>query len=66
MKYQTKKQLKEELSEAKSDALYYKNKLSMIESKLREQKETNKNAYTTLREINNIMYYMEKGVNGFE
>lgn len=66
MKYQTKKQLKEELSEAKSDALFYKNKLSIIESKLREQKETNKNAYTTLREINNIMYYMEKGVNGFE
>ena len=66
MKYQTKKQLKEELSEAKSDALFYKNKLSMIESKLREQKETNKNAYTTLREINNIMYHMEKGVNGFE
>ena len=66
MKYQTKKQLKEELSEAKSDALYYKNKLSMIESKLREQKETNKNAYTTLREINSIMYYMEKGVNDFE
>lgn len=66
MKYQTKKQLKEELSEAKSDALFYKNKLSMIESKLREQKETNKNAYTTLREINSIMYYMEKGVNDFE
>lgn len=66
MKYQTKKQLKKELSEAKSDALYYKNKLSMIESKLREQKETNKNAYTTLREINSIMYYMEKGVNDFE
>ena len=37
MKYQTKKQLKEELSEAKSDALFYKNKLSIIESKLREQ-----------------------------
>lgn len=66
MKYQTKKQLKQELDEAKSDALFYKNKLSMIESKLREQKETNKNAYTTLREINNIMYHMEKGVNDFE
>lgn len=66
MKYVTKKQLRDELNESKSDALYYKNKLSMIESKLREQKETNKNAYTTLREINNIMYYMEKGVNYYE
>lgn len=66
MKYVTKKQLRAELNEAKSDALYYKNKLSMIESKLREQKETNKNAYTTLREINNIMYYIDKGVNNYE
>lgn len=58
--FKTKKQLQKELEESNSDRLFYKNKLSMIESKLREQKETNKNAYTTLREINNIMYYMEK------
>ena len=58
--FKTKKQLQKELEESNSDRLFYKNKLSMIESKLREQKETNKNAYTALREINNIMYYMEK------
>lgn len=60
MMFKTKRQLQKELDESNSDRLFYKNKLSMIESKLREQKETNKNTYTTLREINNIMYYMEK------
>ncbi len=56
MKFKTRKQLKEELAEANSDALYYKNKLSMIEYKLRERKETNKNIYTTYRDIEDIIY----------
>ena len=64
-KFQTKRSLKRELAETKSDLLYYRNKLCMIEAKLREQKETSKNGYTTLREISNIMYY-EEGVSDKE
>lgn len=64
-KFQTKRSLKRELAETKSDLLYYRNKLCMIEVKLREQKETGKNGYTTLREISNIMYY-EEGVSDKE
>lgn len=57
MKFKSKKQLKEELAEVRADMLYYRGKLNLIEAKLREQKETNGNAYTTLRQLNNIMYY---------
>lgn len=57
MKFKSKKQLKEELAEVRADMLYYRGKLNLIEAKLREQKETDGNAYTTLRQLNNIMYY---------
>lgn len=40
--YKTRKQLKKELAEANADALYYRGKLSMIESKIRKQKETDR------------------------
>lgn len=59
MKFKSKKQLKEELAEVKADMLYYRGKLNLIEAKLREQKETDGNAYTTLRQLNDIMYYNE-------
>lgn len=57
MKFKSKKQLKEELAEVRADMLYYRGKLNLIEAKLREQKETDGNAYTTLRQLNDIMYY---------
>lgn len=59
MKFKSKKQLKEELAEVRADMLYYRGKLNLIEAKLREQKETDGNAYTTLRQLNDIMYYNE-------
>lgn len=59
MKFKSKKQLKEELAEVRADMLYYRGKLNLIEAKLREQKETDENAYTTLRQLNDIMYYNE-------
>lgn len=65
MKFKSKKQLKEELAEVRADMLYYRGKLNLIEAKLREQKETDGNAYTTLRQLNDIMYY-NKGVKSKE
>ena len=59
MKFKSKKQLKEELAEVRANMLYYRGKLNLIEAKLREQKETDGNAYTTLRQLNDIMYYNE-------
>lgn len=59
MEFKSKKQLKEELAEVRADMLYYRGKLNLIEAKLREQKETDGNAYTTLRQLNDIMYYNE-------
>jgi hypothetical protein len=59
MKFKSKKELKEELAEVRADMLYYRGKLNLIEAKLREQKETDGNAYTTLRQLNDIMYYNE-------
>lgn len=57
MKFKSKKRLEDELAEVRADMLYYRGKLNLIEAKLREQKETDGNAYTTLRQLNNIMYY---------
>lgn len=59
MKFKSKKRLEDELAEVRADMLYYRGKLNLIEAKLREQKETNGNAYTTLRQLNDIMYYNE-------
>lgn len=56
MKFKTRKQLKQELSEAKADNLYYRGKLSMIEANLRKAKEKKTNIYTTYRELRDIMY----------
>lgn len=59
MKFKSKKRLENELAEVRADMLYYRGKLNLIEAKLREQKETAGNAYTTLRQLNDIMYYNE-------
>jgi hypothetical protein len=59
MKFKSKKRLEDELAEVRADMLYYRGKLNLIEAKLREQKETDGNAYTTLRQLNDIMYYNE-------
>ena len=59
MKFKSKKRLEDELAEVRADMLYYRGKLNLIEAKLREQKETDGNAYTTLRQLNDIMYYKE-------
>lgn len=59
MKFKSKKRLENELAEVRADMLYYRGKLNLIEAKLREQKETDGNAYTTLRQLNDIMYYNE-------
>lgn len=56
MKFKTRKQLKQELSEAKADNLYYRGKLSMIEANLRKAKEKKTNIYITYRELRDIMY----------
>lgn len=59
-KFITKKNLKKQLEQEKVDKLKYKNKLNMIEYKLREQKETNGNIYTLIRDINTIIYREEE------
>ena len=56
MKFKTRKQLKQELSEAKADNLYYRGKLSMIEANLRKAKEKKTNIYITYRELRDIIY----------
>lgn len=56
MEFKTRKQLKQELSEAKADNLYYRGKLSMIEANLRKAKEKKTNIYITYRELRDIMY----------
>lgn len=53
---QSKRELKKELREAKTDMLYYKAKYLLIEQKLREQKEKDSNIFTLLRDIRAIVY----------
>lgn len=52
----SKRELKEELREAKADMLYYKAKYLLIEQKLREQKDRDSNVFTLLRDIKAIVY----------
>lgn len=56
MNFKTKKELNKELEETKAELLHYKNKVSMIEYKLRNQKEKDSNIFTLLRDIRNIIY----------
>lgn len=55
MKFLTKKNLKNQLIKEMTEKLRYKNRLSMIEYKLREQKETNGNVFTLIRDLNMIL-----------
>ena len=48
-KFISKKKLKQQLEEQKHETMKYKSIVSMIEYKLREQKETNSNVFTLLR-----------------
>ena len=59
-KFISKKKLKQKLEEQKHETMKYKSIISMIEYKLREQKETNSNVFTLLRDLNEIIYIREE------
>lgn len=52
----SRKRLKQELADANADALYYRNKISMIEYNVRKAKEKNTNIYTLYRDLREILY----------
>lgn len=50
----------EELHKEKKDWLKDKSKLILIDSRMREYKETNKNPFTVLRDIRNLLWKKEE------
>ena len=59
-KFISKRKWKQQLEEQKHETMKYKSIVSRIEYKLREQKETNSNVFTLLRDLNEIIYIREE------
>ena len=63
VKKRNKKQLIKELEEISRDRKRFKDRLSMIEYKLRNYEETNGNPFTLIRDIKNIIRGVENDEN---